>query len=360
MKYKIMGNIVDVKVNDREVRNVLIDELSIYDKAQEQADVNLYIVDDVNLECVYSNTPSIHKTVENGFLADFSGNKVLYKKEGVLEIYVELNKRKNFLRKFISMEYKNNIENIGQLLHELVFIPINFFIGNKTIIHSSSMKNTITGKSVMIGGTGGVGKTSLELMLCRDLNYSFISDDIAVVDDECNIYPNLASPKIYAYNLAGNDSLKSLIFKKRNFMDKLQWWFIKNIRGNNNVRRAVSPQLLYKNYETCKNRLGDYFVLYKSNDVNEITVTELDAKEASSLTLDIMKNEYHSVFQHITWHEYNCRLMNFKPIVVLDSILAKWLGTYNEIFKSIKCYSVKIPVDISHEQFLSEMKKKFQ
>jgi hypothetical protein len=359
MNYKIMGNIINIEVDDIDVRQVLIDEFKIYDEVREQADVNVYVVNTINFEGVYSNTPSIHKTFKNGFLADFGGNKVLYKKEDVLSIYIEMNKKRSFLRKFISMGYKNNIDNIGQVLHELIFVPLNFFIENKTIIHSSSMKNTKTGKSVMIGGTGGVGKTSMELLLCRDFDYSFISDDIAVVDDKCSIYPNLAFPKIYAYNLADNESLKNLIFKDRYFMDKFQWGFIKKFRGESKVRRVVSPDVLYKNFETNENDIDDYFILYKSNNVNEITISELSAKKASALTLDIIKNEYHSVFQHITWHEYNCELMNFEPIIKLEDTLVRWLEIYNKIFQSVNCFAIKIPVGIKHDQFISEMKKAF-
>lgn len=360
MKYKIMGNIINITVNDKEIREVVIDEFQIYHETEEQADVNVYIVNTIDLDCTYSNTPSIHKTFKNGFLADFGGNKVLYKKEDVLEIYIEVNKRKSFFRKFLSMGYKYNLENIGQILHELVFVPLNFFIENKTIIHSASMKNTRTGKSVMIGGTGGVGKTSLELLLCGELGYSFISDDIAVVDDTCSIYPNLAFPKIYAYNVVENESLKNLIFKNRSFLDRFQWEFIKKFRGGNKVRRAVSPQFLYKNYQSDKSKIDAYFILYKSNDVKEITITELNPKDASKLTLDVIRNEYHAIFQHITWHEYNCKLMNYESIIKLDDMLEKWLRMYNKIFKNINCYSVKIPVSIKHDEFLLEMKKKFQ
>jgi serine kinase of HPr protein (carbohydrate metabolism regulator) len=151
------------------------------------------------------------------------------------------------------MGYKSNIENITAILYELVLVPLNYFFSDKALVHASSMKNSTNGKTVMFGGTGGVGKTSLELLLCRELGYSFISDDIAVIDKKGFVYSNLAYPKIYAYNAEGNQEIENLLFNKRSSIDKLQWKLSKNIRGLNKARRTISPDEIYKSVEKDKN-----------------------------------------------------------------------------------------------------------
>jgi hypothetical protein len=361
MKYKIMDNIVGITIEDKEVKEILMNELKLYEEDRGKTNINIYIVDKIKFDYKYSNTPSIHKTFNNGFLADFGSNKVLYKrKNNITEIYLEINMKKNFLRKFLNIAYRYNFENIGHIIHELILVPANFFIHNKAIIHASSMKHRITGKTILFGGTGGVGKTSLELLLCRELEYNFISDDIAIVDNNGIIYPNLSFPKIYAYNVVENIELKNLIFQDKNVIDKLQWSFRKKLRGNSSVRRALSPLYLYNNIETKENKIDEYYMLYKSKTVNKIAIEKLNFEDAADMTLQIIKNEYHSVFQHITWHEYNCKLMGFKPILELDDMLNRWLDLYLQIFKNIQCYTIKIPMDINHDEFLSVMKKRFK
>jgi len=361
MKYRIMGNIVNITIENKEIEEILMNELKLYEKDTGEENINIYIVDKIELNDKYSNTPSIHKTFDNGFIANFGSNKVLYKKENqIIDIYLEIDMRKSFLRKFLSMAYKYNYETVGQIIHELILVPANFFIQNKALIHASSMKHERTGKTILFGGTGGVGKTSLELLLCRDLEYSFISDDIAIVDNSGAVYPNLSFPKIYAYNVVGNVELRNLIFKDKNIIDKFQWNLKKRLRGDSSVRRALSPLYLYKKIEIKKRNVDEYYMLYKTNTVDNITIEKLNYRDASDMTLKIIKNEYQSVFQHITWHEYNCKLMGFNPILKLDDILDRWLDLYMQLFKNIQCYTVKIPIDIKHDEFLSEMKKKFK
>ena len=357
MKYKIMGNIVEINISDDELNRIAQKELEIYQSMEnERPDIKVSVVDKIITDSKYSNNPKIHKTFKNAFLVNLGYSKILYKLGDKLEIFVEIDKRKNYLNKFISMGYRYNYENIGQILHELVFVPANFFQDSKSIVHASAMKNKDKNKTIMIGGTGGVGKTSLELMLCRDLEFSFIADDIAIVDNKGYVYPNLSFPKIYAYNVHNNSNLKKTIFSNRSFLDKFQWAFIKKFRGTNRVRRAVSPYLLFKNVETEVNKIDKYYILFMTNGVNDITIDTIDSILASELSFKIIRNEYSALFQHFIWHEYNCKLQGYKPLITMDEITTKWTTLYNQIFSKIQCHVVKIPGAISHEEFLDRMK----
>lgn len=361
MVYNIFNNSIKINIENEEIRDILKQELDIYPKGEKNnIDIIVNFVDKVNVDNIYSNTPSIHKTFENGFLASFGANKILFKKEDKIEVYIEISNKKRFLVKFLSIGYRYNYENVGQILHELIFVPINFFTPNTALIHASSMKKQSNNKTIMIGGTGGVGKTSLELLLCKELNYSFISDDIAVVTNENKIYPNLSYPKLYAYNVVNNKKLSKELFMGRNCFDKFQWNFIKRYRGDKRVRRAVSPDKIYRNIEKNTNSVDEYYILFKTNSVEDIVFEDIDYKQASELTLRIIKNEYQSFAQHITWHEYNTQLMNFSPILELEKIYSNWSEVYMNIFKLIKCSIVKIPIEMEHDDFLEQMKDKFK
>lgn len=360
MKLKIMDYTVEFCVEAKWLRGILSKELEMYPTSGLEPNFYIYVVDEIKKEGYYSNSPSIHRTYNDGFLAYFGGNKVLYEKSDKIRVFIELKQSKSFIRKFMNMGYRYNHENIGQFLHELVLVPLNFFKKNRSIIHASTMKHLDNGRCIMIGGTGGVGKTSLELSLCRDHGYSFISDDIAILDRERNVYPNLSHPKIYAYNVRGNKQLERDIFKRRGFIDRLQWNTLRRLRGDDKVRRALSPKELYKSYENNSCKADDYYVISRSSDVDEVTFKKISPETAAYISRDIIVNEYHSFFQHVRWHEYNCAIMGFQPILAVHEIFSEFEAVYSNFFKDVNCYSVKVPVDHSHKRFLSDMAEFFR
>ncbi|MBA1420216.1 MAG: hypothetical protein FAF03_04965 [Epsilonproteobacteria bacterium] len=360
MIYEIFGRNIQINIENIQLKNILKEELQHYLINNKNADVIITIGEHFPKEQEFSNTPTIHKSFKNAFLSDYGSYKILYINDVQLNIYVSMENINNFLRKFISIDFRENYDRIGHIVHELVLVPLNLFFNDRALIHASTMKNLYNGRTVMFGGTGGVGKTSLELLLCRELNYSFISDDIAIVTKDSGVYPNLAYPKIYAYNVENNKSLEKILFSNKPYIDKLQWNFIKKYRGNNRVRRSISPSKIYNSIEVNKNYVDEYYVLFKTNTVTSIEIFPITEEEATSVSFKIIQNEYQSVFQHIIWHEYNCELMNFSPLITMKNINQVTVDIYENFFKKVKCYKIKIPIDIKHDEFLNQMKDKFK
>ncbi|WP_198266330.1 hypothetical protein [sulfur-oxidizing endosymbiont of Gigantopelta aegis] len=362
MKYKIFGKNIEINVDKRLIKEILKKELMGYKKSDENdsVDVEINFTDNFPSEKSFLNSPTIHKSFSNGFIAYYGSNRILYQKNKILKIYISISEKGGFFHKFLSMGYRLNYENVGQILHELVLVPISFFDKTSALIHASTMKKKGQNRVVMFGGTGGVGKTSLEILLCRELGYSFISDDIAVISNNTKVYPNLSYPKIYAYNTVCNDSVEKDLFKNRGWVDKFQWFFMKKYKGESKVRRAIAPNDFFYSVETMENNASEYYILYKTNTINSIEIEVVNAKIAARLTLNIIKNEYHSVYQHILWYENNCQLMKFEPIITMKEIDEKFIKIYQVFFNTVDCYCVKIPIDKSHDEFLMQMKKKYK
>lgn len=363
MKYKIFGKIVNITSEHKEIIHLIEKELQIYPISKKSVDIEINFVNKIILTDEYSNSPSIHSTIKEGFLASYGKNKILYCKSDIIKIQVELyihhNKFKNNIAKFKNIGFKNNIENIGAIIHELILVPFNYFFTDRALIHSSSMKNLNNGKTILFGGTGGVGKTTLELYLCKELGYSFLSDDMAIIDEHGNIYPNLSHPKIYAYNVEGNPQLKNLLFNERSVYDKFHWIMLKKLKGLSGVRRTISPDKIYQSVEKDKNKISEYYILSRSNKDSQIVMEKINSNDAAILTLKVIINEYHAFEQHIIWHEYNSILLKTLPILTLENIHKNWLNIYKHIFKNIKCFHITIPTNINHEDFLSFVKENF-
>ena len=107
---KIFGKNVKFTIDDDRVKDILIDELSLYKSSQStEVDAEIVFVKKmINLNQSEYISPSIHTTYDNGFLADYSGCKILYKKEDTLKIYIEIPET-GLLIKFISVDFNTAI-----------------------------------------------------------------------------------------------------------------------------------------------------------------------------------------------------------------------------------------------------------
>lgn len=356
MKCTIFGKNISFNFSNEKIRKILEKELSLYKTFNGGAvDVEVSFVEHISYESPSFISPSIHTTFNNGFLADYGVCKVLYVVQGNgLNISIELTRKSKFL-KILSYDYRSNFDVVGTILHELVLVPMTYFFDNLAIVHSSAFKNNDTGEVFMAGGTGGVGKTSLELLFCKKENYSFISDDIAVVDAAGFIYPNLSYPKIYGYNTVSDKGFEKLILSDDILVEKAHWFLMKKLRGVEKIRRRVCPVKLYSDVENEKLTISKYFILLKSDNNNEIKKEKIVSKDVVKLTLDIIKNEYHAFHQHIVWHEYNCLANGLAPVLSINKIYADKGEIIDLCFKNTDSYYVRIPKNMKHGVFMKKI-----
>ncbi len=357
MKYNIFGKIYQIEYEDAEIQEILEKELSLYpSEASVDADVHINFINSPILEKVVSVNPRTHKTFVDGFWADLGYYNIAYQSNHQVVININIQKRNKFISRLRSIEYQSSQENAGQILHEMALIPSLYFFNDRAILHASSFKNSETGEGVLIGGTGGVGKTSLELYYCRDKKYSFISDDIAVIDGEQNLYPNLAYPKIYAYNVEAYADLEKSLFGDSSWLDKIQWQYRKFTKGPTKARRKISPSKLYSKYENMGQKADKYYLLFKGTNLDKIEIENIDPHLAAILSLRIVQNEYQVYNQHLIWHEYNSILMDQDPIIRMEDVHSHWLTLYKKAFTNMKCFQVKIPMNMKHHEFLQQVK----
>lgn len=261
-----------------------------------------------------------------------------------LNIYINFNENnKNFIKKFKGIQYSYPYEDIGQIFHELVLIPSLFFFPDDiSIIHGSAVQ-TINDKTLLIGGTGGVGKTSLELSMIHYNNFKFLSDDISIIDKDFNIWPNYAFPKIYRYNTVNKKEIEKKLLKNRKILDKFQWNFFK-LFPNKPIRRRVDPRIFYDNKIGDKSELSNYFILFKGN-YNDFNIKEISPEKAANISIEIIKTEYSVFFKHIFWHKINRMLLEDKIIIDEKIILKKWFDLQKKVFNKCTCNLVEIPLN---------------
>jgi hypothetical protein len=220
-------------------------------------------------------------------------------------------------------------------------------------VHASSFSNKQRG--VLISGTGGVGKTSLEIALCSMQENLFLSDDISIVKNE-KVYPNFSYPKIYAYNLVNDPLLSDTILKKRSLLDRLQWK-VRSIKGKDKVRRRVSPEILYGEIKSDPVPFAGIITLVKSN-TDKLLLREISPETSAKLNVEIIKNEYAEWYKVLRWVEINqLYVSNTNELFSVDNRLREIEKSLLKTFRTGKTYILEIPLSIPHHVFKEEASK---
>jgi hypothetical protein len=350
--------LIDIKYENRTIVEALEEQFSYYDSfsENENVDLTINIVNSFSHLKVIQRNPSIHSEIRGGFIAELGNFKAaFYKTENqlVCELFIQPsgNRFFSFLRKVNNIEFATREERVAQILFESILIPSLFFDNEKIVVHSSGfVKND---KAILVGGTGGSGKTSLELELCLNKGFSFINDDIAVVNKDAKVLPNLAHPKIYGYNLQNNKTLKEKLLNGKSILDIAQWHIKSKLLGSSKVRRRlfIRNNFAYTNKSV---KLSKYFILMKE-DVKEISIEKITSEKATQLHLDVIFAEYSHFLNNIYWHEFNCLASNREPILTPSELRLNWERNSKAILSQLDSYIVRIPLQVEHKDFLKKV-----
>lgn len=177
---------------------------------------------------------------------------------------------------------------VGRIIHERVipsFVQL-LHADHMSFIHGAAMADQ-AGRGLLISGEGGVGKTSLALELGREHGWSFISDDMVIVDEQGVMHFNANYPKLYAYNVVGDPVLEQMLLRDDGLLGLLQWRLRK--RWPNQVRREIDPATLYA--ATVATAPLQWMLIVERADVSEIGLQPLDVDAAAARSTTILISE---------------------------------------------------------------------
>jgi hypothetical protein len=343
--YKIASKTVSVSYGVGPASKLLEQELALYERADTSADIVISINSPNKEVELLSRNPSAHARLNKGFSCDFGRSYVTWRKEGGI-VYVDFSfdeYRTSWLSKFLDIQYNHPFEYIGQVFHEIVLVPTLFFFPHEvTLIHGSALE-TPEGKAILFAGTGGVGKTSLELELVLRGKHKFLADDICILDQKGNLWPNYAFPKIYGYNTIGNRGTETKLLQGRGILDRLQW-SLKLKRSSYGVRRRVNPKVFYGGKIGKGSRLSKIFFLFRGQYSHFSVEPILSAERVATMNVEIIKAEYGKVFEHLHWHKFNSVATGSETVLDVSDLWDSWYRLQTKIFNSCHCYLIRIPL----------------
>lgn len=358
----MLGKVYQLTTVDSFEGDLLHKELSLYPLADSNATPDFVInyLFDLKPRNPVLRNPSQHNYFEDGFRLELINVKVDFRFEDKNLKQIDFcikqgSKPMALANKWFSYQYTNRKESIGYLFHELILVPSALFISDFTLVHASAVSDE---GAILFGGTGGVGKTSLELEMCTTLNKSFFADDIVFVNSEGYAFPNLSYPKIYGYNLVGNSDLKKKLFKDSGLLNKLHWHSRKAINPGF-VRRRINPAELYNNVEDQPQKIKAFYILIKDGSAKKLELSKTTIEEASRLNRLVIETEYHVFYKHLLWDEFNSIVDAKKTRLSYTELMNRIETNLVKALKNVECYLVKIPIKIEHKDYLEQVGKLF-
>jgi len=348
----MLGRIVQVEYGVDPYSANLMDELSLYPISQDIVPDVIFRIGPHQVRGTLSN-PKIHSFSPGFLFADMHSVIVkwnTYTHPFVVNLSFKKPTRNNIinpLRRFLNRQYALSWEAVGQIFHELVLVPSIYFIKDLALVHASAMISP-EGQGILVGGTGGVGKTSLELELIMHRKWGFLADDMAFINTSGQIYANLAYPKIYAYNVKGSSSIRKKLLTGRSVLDRIHWSIHSKI-SLSCVRRRVNPKDFYNGQIAQNGKLRAYFILSRE-ECSSIEIQGISPELATILSIEVMKAEYWVFHQHLYWHRFNALLAGAKTIIDFDDILTMWDDILKQVFSEVPCFVIRIPTHKTHNE----------
>ena len=358
LRLHIFGRTVAVHAGSGVAGRVLRDELAHYPAAAPDSSPDLTLSFDApHPRRVIAANPSAQVENEGGFTARFTMAEVDYSwGAGRLRaLGVRVNRPASGLwrqaQRAADMQFATREARAGMIAHELALVPAMLLDPERLPIHASGLQSP-DGGVLLLGGTGGVGKTSLCLELGRTAGYRFLADDIAVLDARGRVFPNLAYPKVYGYNMVGHDDLRDSVLKGRGALDRLHWHLHK-ARGLDKVRRRAAPETLYGPVSEG-GPLARYVVLMREAR-DEIAVDPVGADEAAELSVRVLQTEFAQFLTHLQWHAYNRGLLGLEPFATPEATISRWRDGLAQALGTAECAVARIPIGMEHGAFRREM-----
>jgi hypothetical protein len=252
-----------------------------------------------------------------------------------------------------NIQYATSDEMVGQTIHELALVPSLYFEAPMVPLHASAFSLPGRG-AVAIGGTGGVGKTTAALDLCLRHGAAFAADDIAVLDRAGWIHPNLAYPKIYAYNLHGDPQVRSRVLDDATLTSRMQWRGREWRAGPALVRRRVSPLALYGSVAREPVRLERYLFLLREHRPS-VAMEATSPALMAEMSVAVLRAEYDAWHRHLAWDELNALAAGAQPRIRMTDRMEQFRAAAESILRNVDCRLVRLPIGLGHAEMRRQL-----
>ncbi len=198
-----------------------------------------------------------------------------------------------YIRKFFNFNYLTEAENLAKnfmySLFNLLTGQLLVMKGLGVYVHASSFEKN--GYGVALIASGGAGKTTSLLKLISMCRFRYLSDDLGLLNSEGELIRTPLRMQVYAYNLRGDKLLRKRFFSSRSILDRLSWRLRLWRKGDAQVRRRVSPEVLFGGAAIAVNAKLRAVIFLERVVSAEFSVTQITQEELIRRLSHIMPGE---------------------------------------------------------------------
>jgi hypothetical protein len=208
----------------------------------------------------------------------------------------------------------------------------------QSYVHASSVERDGGGTAIV--AWGGLGKTSAALKLITEHGFRFLSDDLGLVDDSGTLWRTPKRLQVYAYNLVGEERLRSMLLEGRSMLDRAAWAWKLRRRGPKGVRRRVSAEQLFGAASVGERAPLRRVFCLERGDVRDFEAREISADELARRAAEVVMQEIEP-FGLVSRALHSGHRAPLLP--TQDAVIAATRSVLRRAFDGIPILNVRIP-----------------
>lgn len=288
------------------------------------------------------NTNPFYKAYLKGLFSENTTYiRIVQKKQSVGRRFI------NFIKRFISSEYPTKESQLRKHICNYSFLwsvfSIKLLEKNCAFLHSGVFSKQ--GKTIVVAGTGGCGKTSTVINACKDLGFYFLSEDFGIVSSDGKAFYSPKTISLYKSDFKYYPSLELEVIGRFNFFHRLKWKVLANFLKRNPIVK-ISPTDVFQS--TKIERITDVYFFQRLNK-DPYSVTDIDL---NMLIERICWASYREIFPFLTvLCSISANKDSSQAFNTPEEVRVKMLNIYRSAFESSRnklfsCSLSENPLDI--------------
>jgi hypothetical protein len=232
---------------------------------------------------------------------------------------------------------KNFMYGVFDYVTQIAGLPL-----GQSYFHASSVERD--GEGTAIVAWGGIGKTSAALKLITEHGFRFLSDDLGLVDEAGMLWRTPKRLQVYAYNLAGEAQLRSMLLDGRTALDRAAWAWKLRRRGTKGVRRRVSAETLFGASSVARRAPLRRIFCLERGDARDFEARPISTEELTRRAAEVAMHEIEP-FGLISRALHSGHHAPLLP--TQDEVVAATRAVLRRAFDGIPVLNVRIPAAAS-------------
>lgn len=162
--------------------------------------------------------------------------------------------------------------------------------GNTALIHAAGLERD--GSALLLTSAGGVGKTTTSMTLLQNKEWSFLSDDIGLLDAEhgiARLHPRRSM--VYEYNVKGDPSLQTAV-ANQSVLSRVHWAAMSKLPLPQPRRRVSAADLFGAESVASAAPIGTVAFLVRGPEGSEPSAQAMDRNELVRRSTAILETEF--------------------------------------------------------------------